>query len=59
MRIIMFGFVVGGVWALIQWSRGAITDPIALGIPILLCGAFGGLMWGVRVLVLKFRGKFR
>lgn len=59
MRNILLGFLIGGAWAFMQWSRDSITDPIALAVPIVLCGAFGGLMWGARILMLKYRGKRR
>jgi len=55
MRYIVVGCLFGGVWAVIQWARGDITEPVALAIPILFCGIFGGVLWGLRTLVIKFR----
>lgn len=58
MRYIVIGFLFGGVWAVIQWTRGEITEPVALAIPILFCGIFGGVLLGMRLLVIKLRSKF-
>ena len=35
MRYVAIGLLFGGVWAVIQWARGEITEPVALAIPIL------------------------
>lgn len=55
MRYITIGLLFGGVWGVIQLARGDITDPIALAIPIIFCGIFGGILWGVKNLVDKLR----
>ncbi len=52
---IVVGLVFGLVWAGVMWGREAVTDPAELIGPVLLCGIFGGVLWGVRVLVLRFR----
>ncbi len=54
MRYIVIGMLFGGVWAIIQMARGDITDPAALAIPVLFCGMFGAILWGVRALVRRF-----
>jgi hypothetical protein len=58
MRYVAIGLLFGGVWAVIQWARGEITEPVALAIPILFCGIFGGLLWVMRKLVIALRKKF-
>ena len=55
MRYIVIGLLFGGVWGVIQLARGDITDPIALAIPIIFCGIFGGILLGVKTLVARFR----
>ena len=55
MRYITIGLLFGGVWAIIQMARGDITEPVAIAIPVLFCGMFGAILWGVRALVIKFR----
>jgi hypothetical protein len=57
MRYIVVGLAFGVVWAIMQWSRGEVTEPVALAVPVLLSGAFGALLWGLRALVLRFRGR--
>ncbi|NQU70843.1 MAG: hypothetical protein HQ514_09850 [Rhodospirillales bacterium] len=52
------GLLCGGVWAVIQWTRGDITEPAALAIPILFSGMFGGVLWVMRKLVIALRKKF-
>lgn len=57
MRYILIGIAFGMIWATLQWSREEITAPAALLGPVLLCGIFGALLWGVRTLVIRFRGR--
>ena len=45
----------GGVWAIIQMARGDITDPATLASPVLFCGMFGAILWGVRARVRRFQ----
>jgi len=58
MRYMAIGLLCGGVWAVIQWTRGDITEPAALAIPILFSGMFGGVLWVMRKLVIALRKKF-
>jgi|APSaa5957512535_1039671.scaffolds.fasta_scaffold748215_2 hypothetical protein len=55
MRYITIGLLFGGVWGVIQLARGDITDPVALAIPIIFCGIFGGVLWGAKILVARMR----
>lgn len=55
MRYIIIGLLFGGVWGVIQLARGDITEPVALAIPIIFCGIFGGVLWGVKTLAQRMR----
>ena len=57
MRYIAVGLAFGGGWAALQYFRGEVTEPAALAGPVILCGAFGAVLWGLRVLVLKISGR--
>ena len=59
MRYIAVGLAFGCGWAAIQYFRGEVTAIPALAGPVLLCGAFGALLWGVRVAVIRLSGKRR
>ncbi len=57
MRYIVVGLAFGMVWAILQWSRDEIVEPVTLLVSVLLCGAFGAFLWGVRTLVIHLRGR--
>ncbi len=57
MKYIVVGLVFGLVWAGVQWGRDEVTEPVALAVPVIFCGAFGAVLWGLRVLVLRLRGQ--
>lgn len=59
MRYVLVGLGFGTVWAVIQLLRGEVTAPLQLAVPVALCGAFGGLLWGGRVVVLRLARRFR
>lgn len=59
MRYIAVGLAFGCAWAAIQYLRGEMTALAQLAAPVLLCGAFGALLWGVRVAVIRLSGKRR
>lgn len=56
MHYIVVGLAFGLVWAGVQWGRGEVAEPIAMAVPVLLCAAFGAILWGLRALVLRLRG---
>ena len=55
MRYIAVGFAFGLVWAAVQYNAGDVTAPAALAASVVLCTAFGALLWGLRALVLRLR----
>ena len=59
MRYIAVGLVFGCGWAAIQYFRGEIADLAALAGPVLLCGLFGALLWGLRALLIRAVGRRR
>ena len=59
MRYIAVGLAFGCAWAAIQYLRGETTSLPALAGPVLLCGAFGALLWGVRAALLYLTAKRR
>lgn len=59
MRYIVIGLAFGLAWAMMQYTTGAITEPVKLAGPVLLCGAFGALLWGARAAVLRLARRRR
>lgn len=59
MRYIAVGLAFGCGWAAIQYFRGEVTGPSALAGPVLLCGLFGALLWGLRAALIRLVGKRR
>ena len=59
MRYIAIGLAFGVAWAAIQLLRGEMTAPVQLAVPIVLCGAFGAALWGVRALILRLTRRSR
>ena len=59
MRYIAVGLAFGCGWAAIQYFRGEIADVAALAGPVLLCGLFGALLWGLRALLIRTVGNRR
>ncbi len=59
MRYIAVGLAFGGGWAAIQYFRGEVTAIPMLAGPVLLCGLFGALLWGVRAAVLRLAARRR
>ena len=59
MRYVIVGLAFGAAWAAVQLLRGEIAQPAQIAFPVVLCGAFGGLLWLVRALVLWFTGRSR
>ncbi len=59
MRYIAVGLAFGCGWAAIQYFRGEIADFAALAGPVLLCGLFGALLWGLRAALIRLVGKRR
>lgn len=57
MKYVLVGIAFGVAWAAIQYSRGTITDIVALLGPVLLFGLFGAVLWGLRVLIVKWQGR--
>lgn len=55
MKYVLVGLAFGLLWAAIQYSRGTVSNPVALIGPVLLFGLFGVLLWGVRTLLLRLR----
>ena len=53
MKYVGVGLVFGAAWAAIQYSQGDVTNIAALAGPVLLCGAFGGVLWLARTVYLK------
>ena len=56
MRYIAVGLAFGCGWAAIQYFRGEVTGPSALAGPVLLCGLFGALLWGLRAALIRLVG---
>ncbi|MDE0059800.1 MAG: hypothetical protein OXI22_09610 [Defluviicoccus sp.] len=59
MRYIAVGLAFGCAWAAIQYLRGETTALPALAGPVLLCGAFGALLWGLRAALIRLAGRRR
>lgn len=59
MRYIAVGLAFGCGWAAIQYFRGEIADLAALAGPVLLCGLFGALLWGLRAVLIRAVGRRR
>lgn len=59
MRYIVTGLAFGGTWAATQLLRGEVTAPVQLAVPIVLCGAFGAALWGLRALILRLSRRSR
>lgn len=59
MRYVAVGLAFGCGWAAIQYFRGEVTEPAALAGPVLLCGLFGALLWGLRAALIRLVGKRR
>ena len=59
MRYIAIGLAFGCAWAAIQYFRGEVTAPAALAGPVVLCGLFGALLWGVRAALIRLVGRRR
>ena len=59
MRYIAVGLAFGCGWAAIQYFRGEVTAVPAIAGPILLCGLFGALLWGLRAALMRLVGKRR
>ena len=59
MRYIAVGTAFGCAWAAIQYFRGEVTAPAALAGPVVLCGLFGALLWGLRAALLRLAARRR
>ena len=59
MRYIAVGLAFGCGWAAIQYFRGEMADIPALAGPVLLCGLFGALLWGLRAVLIRVVGRRR
>ena len=59
MRYIAVGLAFGCAWAAIQYVRGEMTALPELAAPVLLCGAFGALLWGLRWALVRLVGRRR
>lgn len=59
MRYIAVGLAFGCGWAAIQYFRGEIAGIAALAGPVLLCGLFGALLWGLRAVLIRVVGRRR
>ena len=59
MRYIAVGLAFGCGWAAIQYFRGEMVDFAALAGPVLLCGLFGALLWGLRAVLIRVVGRRR
>ncbi len=59
MRYVLIGLAFGAAWAATQLLRGEMTAPVQLAVPVVLCGGFGGLLWGIRVLILRLSRRSR
>ena len=59
MRYIAVGLAFGCAWAAIQYFRGETTALPELAGPVILCGLFGALLWGVRAALIRLLGKRR
>ena len=59
MRYIAVGLAFGCGWAAIQYFRGEMADIPALAGPVLLCGLFGALLWGLRSVLIRVVGRRR
>ncbi len=55
MRYIVVGLAFGLAWAAMQAVRGATSEPAVLAVAVVICGLFGAVLWGIRLLVLKWR----
>ncbi len=56
-RYIAVGLAFGLTWAAMQVARGEAAEPVALAGAVVLCTLFGALLWGMRSLVLRWRGR--
>lgn len=56
-RFVTIGLAFGLVWATVQYVNGQIRDFTVLVGPVLVFGAAGLLMWGLRQAVIRFRNR--
>ena len=54
-RYVTIGLAFGLVWATVQYTNGNITDFKTLAGPVIVFGAAGFLMWGLRRALIRFR----
>ncbi len=60
MRYVLIGLAFGAAWAAVQLLRGDMTGgPVQLAVLVVLCGAFGGLLWAIRVVILRLARRSR
>jgi hypothetical protein len=57
LRFIIIGLAFGLIWAVMQYTNGQIRDIPAMIGPVLVFGCAGLLMWGLRKLVQRLRGR--
>ena len=57
MRYIVVGLAFGLVWAGMTVVRDDTTDSVMLVGAVTMCGLFGAVLWGVRTLLVRWRGR--
>ncbi|MGB0631182.1 MAG: hypothetical protein ACPGRZ_10850 [Alphaproteobacteria bacterium] len=57
LRYVTIGLAFGLIWAVIQYTNGSITDFKILAGPVIVFGAAGLLMWGIRRAVIALRNR--
>jgi hypothetical protein len=57
LRYVTIGQGFGLIWAVIQYTNGSITDLKVLAGPVIVFGAAGLLMWGLRRALIALRNR--
>lgn len=56
-RYVLIGLGFGLIWAVIQYTNGNVTDFNILAGPVIVFGAMGLVMWGIRRAVIALRNR--
>ena len=56
-RYVLIGLGFGLIWAAIQYANGNVTDLNILAGPVIVFGAMGLVMWGIRRVVIALRNR--
>ena len=56
-RYVLIGLGFGLIWAIIQYTKGSITDLNVLAGPVIVFGVMGLGLWGIRRAVIALRDR--